>query len=133
MIDVDTFSILNGENKQKKIRLFGVDAPETKKTRRKEIGYYGKESAEYLRKLILNKQVKLEYDAHKIDMYGITLAYVYLNNCIFLNVMLVQKGYCRVATFPPNTRFKNVFIQSERIARNKYRGLWNSKDKSKNE
>lgn len=131
VIDGDTFCILNGENKQEKIRLIGVDAPETKKTRRKEIGYYGKESAEYLRKLILNKQVRLEYDAQKIDMYGRILAYVYLNNGVFLNDMLVQKGYCRVATFPPNTRFKNVFIQSERIARNKHRGLWNSKDKSK--
>lgn len=131
VIDGDTFCILNGDNKQEKIRLIGVDALETKKTRRKEIGYYGKESAEYLRKLILNKQVRLEYDVQKIDMYGRTLAYVYLDNGAFLNDMLVQKGYCRVATFPPNIKLKNMFIQSERIARNKHRGLWNSKDKSK--
>lgn len=131
VIDGDTFCILNAENEQEKIRLIGVDAPETKKTRRKEIGYYGKESAEYLRKLILNKQVRLEYDIQKIDMYGRTLAYVYLHNGVFLNDMLVQKGYCKVATFPPNIRFKNMFIQSEVIARSKHRGLWNSKKQSK--
>ena len=131
VIDGDTFCILNGEYKHEKIRLIGVDAPETKKTKRKEIGYYGKESAEYLKKLILNRRVRLEYDIQKIDMYGRTLAYVYLNNGVFLNDMLVRKGYCRVATFFPNTRFKNVFIQSEHIARNKHRGLWNSKNKSK--
>lgn len=127
VIDGDTFCILNKANEQEKIRLIGVDAPETKKTRKKEIGFYGKESAMYLRKIILDKYVILEYDIQKKDIYGRTLAYVYQENGSFVNDLLIRKGYCVVATFPPNIKFKDLFIYSERIAREKHKGLWNKK------
>jgi micrococcal nuclease len=45
VIDGDTFVIENGTSKGEKVRLIGVDAPETRRTARKEIGYYGQEAS----------------------------------------------------------------------------------------
>lgn len=132
VIDGDTLCVLNQHNEEEKIRLIGIDAPETKKTRKKNIGYYGEESTRFLRKLILHKRVYLEYDIQKIDMYGRTLAYVYLDNGIFLNNFLVEKGYCAVATFPPNVKFKGQFIKSEHLAKSMRKGMWNIKSKAFN-
>ncbi|WP_343558001.1 hypothetical protein [Sphingobacterium sp.] len=44
VIDGDTFVIENGTSKGEKVRLIGIDAPETRRTPRKEIGYYGQEA-----------------------------------------------------------------------------------------
>ena len=44
IVDGDTFWIDDGTRKGRKVRLIGVDAPETRRTARKEIGYYGDES-----------------------------------------------------------------------------------------
>ena len=59
IVDGDTFWIDNGTQKGLKIRLIGIDAPETKRSFKKEIGYYGKEAQAYLTKLFTNKKVRL--------------------------------------------------------------------------
>lgn len=125
VIDGDTFCIQDDSNKEIKIRLIGVDAPETRRTKNKEIGYYGEEAAQFLRELLLNKYIRLEFDIQKYDIYGRTLAYVYLEDTL-INDYLVQLGYCKVATFPPNIRYQDLFIVSEKEARMKNRGLWSS-------
>ena len=68
--------------------------------------------------------MKLTFDVQKTDRYGRVLAYVYLENGIFLNQYLVEKGYAVVSTFPPNVKFVEVFTKAEKSARNKKLGLW---------
>src|SRR5687768_13702435 len=80
VVDGDTFWIDDGTEKGEKIRLIGVDAPETRRTSRKEVGYYGKESKQYLTDLLQDNEVRLEYDVDPSDRYGRTLAYVYLRD-----------------------------------------------------
>jgi micrococcal nuclease len=125
VIDGDTFLIDDGSAKGEKVRLIGVDAPESKKVFKKEIGYYGKESKIYLTNLLLNKKVKLEYDVDYTDRYGRTLAYVYLDDGTFLNAELVKQGYAMVMTVPPNVRFAEEFVKLQQEARENNRGLWN--------
>lgn len=124
VVDGDTFWILNDKDEKEKIRLIGIDAPESKKTGKKEIGYYGKEATAFAKSFLKDKYVRLEYDVQKLDRYGRTLAYVYLKDGTFLNDYLVREGYATVATFPPNVKYVDLFIESQSQARMENKGLW---------
>jgi micrococcal nuclease len=125
VVDGDTFWVDDGSEKGRKIRLIGVDAPETAKVFGKKTGHYGKESKTYLTDLLLNQKVKLEFDVDHTDRYGRTLAYVYLEDGTFVNAELVKRGYCMVMTIPPNVRFSEEFVKLQQEARDNNRGLWN--------
>ena len=123
--DGDTFYVTTSSSEKYKIRLIGIDAPETRNVGvkvRKE--YFGTEAKIFVTQLLKNKKVKLTFDVQKTDRYGRVLAYVYLENGIFLNQYLVEKGYAVVSTFPPNVKFVEVFTKAEKSARNKKLGLW---------
>ena len=104
--------------------MIGIDAPETRKSEHKEIGYYGKEAKNYLKNLLQNKKVKLEFDVEKLDQYKRTLAYVYLEDGTFVNADLIKNGYAMVMTFPPNVKYVDEFVKLQKEARNNKRGLW---------
>ena len=123
--DGDTFYVTTSSSEKYKIRLIGIDAPETRNLGvkvRKE--YFGTEAKIFVTQLLRNKKVKLTFDVQKTDRYGRVLAYVYLENGIFLNQYLVEKGYAVVSTFPPNVKFVEIFTKAEKLARNKKFGLW---------
>jgi micrococcal nuclease len=123
--DGDTFYVVTPKKEKFKIRLIGIDAPESYnvgKKFRKE--YFGKEAKVYVTNLLKNKKIKLIFDIQKTDRYGRILAYAYLENGVFINRHLVENGYAVVATFPPNVKFVEVFTKAEKSARNKKRGLW---------
>jgi micrococcal nuclease len=124
VVDGDTFWIDDGSEKGVKIRLIGVDAPESRNTGTKEIAYFGKQSSDYLTRLIGGKKVRLEYDADRFDKYGRTLAYVYLKDGTFVNAKLVREGYANVMTIPPNVKYADTFLKMERKARNQKIGMW---------
>ena len=123
--DGDTFYVTTSSSEKYKIRLIGIDAPETRNVGvkvRKE--YFGTEAKIFVTQLLKNRKVKLTFDVQKTDRYGRVLAYVYLENGIFLNQYLVEKGYAVVSTFPPNVKYVEVFTKAEKLARNKKLGLW---------
>ena len=123
--DGDTFYVMTKNSEKFKIRLIGIDAPESYnvgKKFRKE--YFGKEAKVFATNLLKNKKVKLTFDVQKTDRYGRILAYAYLENGVFLNQYLVENGFAVVATFPPNVKFVEVFTKAEKSARNKKLGLW---------
>jgi hypothetical protein len=68
--------------------------------------------------------VDLELDVQKIDPYGRLLAYVYLPEGRMFNEVLLEEGYAQVATFPPNVRYQERFLEAQREARARNRGLW---------
>lgn len=124
VIDGDTFWGTDKDLRTVKVRLLGIDAPESRRSAHKEVGYYGKESEEYLKKLLSGMNVRVEYDVERFDQYGRTLAYVYLDNGTFVNADLVKRGYARVMTFPPNVKHADEFVRLQRIARRKKAGMW---------
>lgn len=124
IVDGDTFWIDDGTEKGLKIRLIGVDAPESRNYFNRKKGYYGEEAKDYLTQLLQDKKVRLEYDVSRTDRYGRTLAYVYLQNGTFLNAELVKKGYAQIMTVPPNVKFAEFFLKLQQEAREKNRGLW---------
>jgi micrococcal nuclease len=124
VIDGDTFWGIDNELRTVKVRLLGIDAPESRRSAHKEVGYYGKESEEYLKTLLSGMKVRVEYDVERHDQYGRTLAYVYLDNGTFVNAELVKNGYARVMTFPPNVKHVDEFVKLQRMARRKKAGMW---------
>jgi micrococcal nuclease len=127
VVDGDTFWAYDGNHNPIKIRLIGVDAPESRNSGQKKTAYYGQQSKAYLTKLIANKKVRLEYDIGRKDQYSRILAYVYLTDGTFVNAELIKKGYAMVMTVPPNVRYAKIFLNLERKARKKNKGLWNEK------
>jgi len=124
VVDGDTFWIDDGSQTGLKIRLTGIDAPESKNSRTKEMAFFGREASDYLASLITGKRVRLEYDAGQFDKYGRTLAYVYLEDGTFVNATLVKNGYATAMTVPPNVKYSDTFLKLERKARNHKKGLW---------
>ncbi len=124
VVDGDTFWVDNGTEKRVKIRLIGIDAPESKNAFKKKKGYYGAEAKAYLSHLLTNKSVRLEYDVNRIDRYGRTLAYSYLQDGTFVNAELVKNGYAMVMTVPPNVKYADKFAVLQQEAKANNRGLW---------
>lgn len=124
VVDGDTFWADDGTVKGVKIRLIGVDAPESRKTFKKDVGYYGKEAKAYLKNLLDGESVRLEFDLNRIDQYGRTLAYVYKLDGTFVNAELVKNGYAMVVTIPPNVKYADEFAKLQQEAREHNLGLW---------
>ena len=118
--DGDTFTIETGE----KVRLIGVDTPESVSPSAAKNVPFGKEVSEYVKEQLLDKQVRLEFDTQRADRYGRLLAYVYLEDGTFLNELLVEKGYARVMTVPPNVAYQEVFLKAEEGAKESGTGVW---------
>lgn len=127
IVDGDTFWIDDGTKKGEKIRLIGVDAPESRNMWKIKKEDFGVEAKEYMIELLKEKKVRLEYDVGKLDRYGRTLAYVYLLDGTFVNAELVKNGYAMVMTVPPNVKYADKFVEYQQEARQNNRGLWSVK------
>jgi micrococcal nuclease len=123
VFDGDTLLLASGE----RVRLIGVDTPETKRPK-KPVEYFGKEASAFTRRMVEGKRVRLEFDqanaaqGHK-DRYGRTLAYVFLEDGTLLNAEIIKQGYGRAYTQFPFSRMEE-FRRLEREARELGRGLW---------
>lgn len=119
IIDGDTIELSNGDT----VRYIGINAPESVDPRR-EAGCFGKEASEFNKHLVAGKDVRLAKDISDRDKYGRLLRYVYLEDGMLVNEMLVREGYAFVATYPPDVSKKDIFRAAERMARDEDRGLW---------
>lgn len=124
VIDGDTFWIDEGSKKGKKVRLIGIDAPESRKSQNKDVEFYGKEASNYLKNRLKGKKVKLVQDVSTTDRYRRILAYVYLEDGTFINEELLREGYARVYTFPPDVKYAQRFLKLQKQAQQQKKGLW---------
>ncbi|QQT21019.1 thermonuclease NucI [Staphylococcus pasteuri] len=122
VVDGDTFVAKQG-NKSIKVRLIGVDTPETVKPNT-PVQPYGKEASNYSKKTLSDKDVYLEYDKEKNDRYGRTLAYVWLDKDHMFNKELVDKGLAREKYFAPNGKYRDMFIKAQNEVKKKKVNLW---------
>ena len=125
VVDGDTI-ILDGNER---VRLIGVDTPETVHSRQ-PIQYLGKEVSAFTKRMVDGKKIQLEYDRTLKDRYGRTLAHVYLEDGIHLNVEILKQGYGYAYTCFP-FRYLEEFRQLERKAREPPRGLWKEDPREK--
>ena len=118
LVDGDTIIV----EKIGKVRLIGVDTPETKHPR-KPVEYFGKEASAFTKKIVEGKEVRLGYDWQRKDRYGRILAYVYLEDGTFLNAEIIKQGYGHAYTKYP-FKYLEQFRKYEKEARENKRGLW---------
>ncbi len=105
-----------------RVRLIGIDTPETVDPRR-PVQYYGKEASQFLSRLVLHEQVRIEYDQEKVDKYKRTLGYLYLKDGTFVNAEILKQGYGFAYTKFP-FKYMDDFRAYEKQARENQRGLW---------
>ena len=120
-VDGDTI-IVNIAGVKERVRLIGIDTPETKHPR-KPVQYYGKEASMFTANMVEGKKVRLEFDQNQRDRYKRLLAYAYLEDGTFLNAEIIKQGYGHAYTKFP-FKYMNEFRQYEREARIRKRGLW---------
>ena len=125
VVDGDTFWVRNRKGNKVKIRLIGIDAPEDRNAFHKKKHPFGIVSKRYLDSLILDKNIRLEYDVDSLDRYGRTLAYAYLQD-VFINENMIKNGYALLMTVPPNVKYASQFVEGLNHARLNRLGLWNS-------
>lgn len=121
VVDGDTIKVLyHGE--EVSVRLIGVDTPETVHPT-KAVQAYGQEASDFTKSKLTGKDVRLEFDVEKQDQYDRLLAYVWLGDSMF-NEVLVAEGYAQVSTYPPNVKYVERFTAAQKTAREAGKGLW---------
>jgi micrococcal nuclease len=90
------------------------------------VGCYGPEASAYTKHLLTGRRVTLVYDRELHDVYGRWLAYIYLDGSppVFVDARLVELGYARTLSIPPNTLHAALLARLERQAAVAGRGLW---------
>jgi micrococcal nuclease len=126
VVDGDTIYVGRGW-RSTKVRLIGVDTPETVHPE-KPVEFFGPEASEFTKRQLDGKKVRLEFEpSNQYDDYGRLLAYVLLLDGTYFNAELIKQGYARVIAPSPFHRYEE-FRSYEREARVKGSGLWAGKD-----
>jgi len=127
VVDGDTLDvdIPDGRHQHTRIRLWGVDTPETVKPGLVKPDHFGPEASEFAKKAASGQTVKLELEPGREtrDKYGRLLAYVILPDGRMLNKVLIDEGY-GYADPGFEHHLKGEFARAERDARKNRRGLW---------
>lgn len=123
--DGDTIGVGRGWRYQK-VRLIGVDTPETVHPE-KPVEPFGLEASDFTQRKLRGQRVRLEFEpASQYDRYDRLLAYVFLADGAFFNAELIKQGYARVIA-PSPFRYYEEFRHYERKARAACLGIWSSK------
>lgn len=131
VVDGDTL-VVKVEGESRRVRLIGVDTPETVHPR-KPVQYYGREASAFTKQALSGRRVWLEYDVAPLDRYQRHLAYVWVERPArdedavrrgMFNARLLLEGYGRVMTIQPNSRYADLFARLQAEARKAGRGLW---------
>ena len=127
VVDGDTF-VANIDGQDEKIRLIGVDTPESVNPDESKNTERGKEVSENTKSILTKgKHVWLEADVQDEDKYNRKLRYVWLekptdsNNreqveSEMLNAVLVKDGWADPMEIAPNTKWASMFDELSKAA-----------------
>jgi micrococcal nuclease len=125
--DGDTFSVSFGDEIIK-VRLIGVDTPESVSRDKNKNVPFGKVASAFTEEHLLKKEITLKTDVSEYDKYGRMLAYVYLPDGTLYNELLIREGYARIMTVPPNVAHAGDFLAAEKEAKEEGLGIWQDYD-----
>ena len=110
--DGDTFTAINRDNLQLKIRVYGIDAPEKKQA-------FGNKSKEALSNLIFGKNIVI--DVQSQDKYGRFIAYTFAPSGEDVSLLMLNQG---MAWHYSEYDSSEKYAAAEQSARKKKTGLW---------
>jgi micrococcal nuclease len=123
VVDGDTIDVTIDGTKER-VRLIGIDTPETKKPNT-PVQCFGPEASAFTTSLLpKGTPLHLERDVEARDKYGRLLAYAYLADGTFVNFEIIRRGYAHVLTIPPNVAHADEFVGAARAAHAADAGLW---------
>ncbi|MFH0788246.1 MAG: thermonuclease family protein [Pseudomonadota bacterium] len=118
VMDGDTIQLAKGQ----RVRYLGIDTPERGGDGSEE--FLAEEAYLYNRRLVLNKEVRLEAGPEGRDRHGRVLAHVFLSNGLFVNGELIKKGLAQVLYHGPGMERFAELLQWQREAIQDTRGIW---------
>lgn len=124
IVDGDTLvALVNG--KEEKIRMLGINAPESVDPRRK-VECFGKEASAELHLLLDGKSVELVADATQDDRdkYGRLLRYVMLADGSDVNATMIKEGFAYEYTYRLPYERQKEYKQFQIDAETSGKGLW---------
>lgn len=124
--DGDTVKAM-GYDIEIKVRLVGIDAPETSKGKHKPGQPFGRKAEKHLAGLVLNKMVDIK--GYGSDRYGRILAEIYMEEKN-INLEMVKTGFAEVYHGnPPRGLYMEEYRKAENLARTSGQGIWSQGDK----
>lgn len=130
-VGMKTITVVDGDSIRYgdlKIRMIGLDAPESSTTRYGYIECFGLQASEYLKILLKDaKELTIELDPTQgeTDKYGRTLAYIFYNG-INLNTKMILDGYAFEYTYDKAYKYQSDNKNAELTAKNAGLGLWST-------
>lgn len=136
VVDGDTLWIYDSNCDRIKVRLIGIDTPESVHSDVSRNNEYGKLASDYTKEILSgNQTLYLEYDVESTDRYGRTLAYVWLTDDVnrdndadvadkMLNAILVRDGYAYDKVYEPNHAYADTLEALRMEACESSAGLW---------
>ena len=124
VVDGDTLDV-SIEGKTERLRLIGIDTPETVDPR-KSVQCFGKEASNRAKELLEGEFVSLESDETQgeRDKYKRLLRYVFLPDGTNFNLYMITEGYAHEYTYDEPYKYQADFKQAEIDARAQNKGLW---------
>ncbi|OCB53253.1 nuclease [Mycobacterium vulneris] len=125
-VDGDTIDIRDDVRGRLRVRILGIDTPETKKPGY-SIGCWGPEATEFAKSTMVGRRVALQTDPtqDRTDRYGRTLAYLVRADGWDYSVEAVRAGMAHAYVYGghPVVRY-DAIAAAEDEARQAHRGLW---------
>jgi micrococcal nuclease len=120
--DGDTLTVITPNQTKLRIRMFGIDAPETAKGATFPGQPYGPEAEAYLKQLVEGKRVKVEI--YQVDRYKRLLSTIFLDGKD-INLAMIEAGLAEVYRGPESRNpYKAQYQVAEETARSVNKGMW---------
>lgn len=130
IVDGDTIEVRLQSGAIEKVRLIGIDTPESTTSQER----YGKEASEFTNNSLSEETIYIEKDVSERDRYGRLLRVVWLEKPSeinesnirgkMFNAILVLKGFAQVSTYPPDVKYSEYFTKYAKEAREAGAGFW---------
>ncbi len=130
VVDGDTLVVLGDDGLEYKVRLIGIDTPESVHSDVEKNNVFGEDASRHTKEMLENVQtLYLEYDKQVTDVYNRTLAYVWMTPDTtdvsnMLNAKILMDGYAIDKVYEPNHKYADVFANLCLEANENHTGLW---------
>ena len=113
VVDGDTIIVHDPDGNRLRVRLTGINAPESVAEDESRNTEEGREASKFMKELLADvKTVYLEYDEGRYDQYERTLAYVWIDTgstYIMINEVMLATGHAKPVYIKPNLRYADTF------------------------
>ena len=135
-VDGDTIIVEDSNGEHKRVRMIGIDTPESVAQEEERNNEYGVMASDYTKELLSNAgPLYLEYDVDADDQYDRILAYVWLEDVddtfnveniknSMVNAIIVENGYGIAKKYEPTVAHDDILAELMAEAEENNIGLW---------